>query len=93
MESLELIQHPISTIDSSQLYLVLKALTMVKIGDPLLSLRFNEVVESGAVFEFGRGGADLSPGTVEISLGPAESAPDGFKLVFERLDSCLGRHS
>ena len=51
------------------------------------------VVKSGDVFVVSHGGANYGPGTVEVSLGPAECALDGSELAVEYLDPRLSCYS
>ena len=86
MKSFELIQQPVGTIDISQLYLVSKALTQVKVEDPLLLPQLNVVLKVRAILVVGHGRADPSPGAIEISLSLAKLASSSGELIFERFD-------
>ena len=90
MEGLEFVQHAVGSVEGSKLDLMAVALTLLKIGDPLLSPHLDMIVQSGAVFVVSYCGANSSPSPVEISFGSAECASSCFQLALEGLDPRLG---
>ena len=69
VEGLEFVQHAVGSVEGGKLDLVSITLALMKIGKPLPSLQFDEVIERGAVFEVSHRRADSYPSPVEVSLG------------------------
>ena len=69
VEGTKPIQCAIGSVEGGKLDLVSITLALMKIGKPLPSLQFDEVIERGAVFEVSHRGADSYPSPVEVSLG------------------------